>query len=111
MLLQHDSPFYKERYDANAGPLIRFIADFYDHSAIGIAADCGVDQSYLWNNWLYNSMKEDWEEGKYFLLPTTEMPDMWRYKLLETGRSLYLYTGELKPLEIKTKKACPFGFG
>jgi len=51
------------------------VADFYDHSHIGIATDCGPDQSLIWNNWLFNSMKEDWELGRYFMLPTTELLD------------------------------------
>jgi hypothetical protein len=106
----HDAPFFKDRYEANGGPLVRLLADFYDHTYVGIAIDTGVDQSFIWNNWSYNAMAEDWENGRYFLMPTTEIQEQWRFKLTETAPDIFLYSGEKQPLPVVKKGGCPFGF-
>jgi len=102
-----DVPYIKDRYEANAGSIVRFIADFNDHTSIYVSNDCGDDQNYIWRNSLYNSMSDFFEQGKLFRLPTEEVQDQIRFKLLETAPDLYLYTDEREELP-KKKSGCPF---
>jgi len=83
------------------------IADFGDHTSVYISIDNGIDQTLLWNNPLFNAMEDLYESGKMFRLPTTEVQDQIRFKLLETASDLYLYTGEKKQLPVR-KTGCPF---
>ena len=83
------------------------IADFADHTSLYITADNGIDQTLIWNNPMFNAMEDLYENGKLFRLPTTEVQDQIRFKLLETSPDLYLYTGEKKEIPVK-RSGCPF---
>lgn len=104
-------PNLKERYECAAGPVVRMIADFTDHTSVYMTADFGIDTSYIWNNEMYESMFDMYENGRLFRLATTEVQDQIRFKLKETAPDIFLYTGEKKELPKKKTGGCPFGFG
>ena len=72
-MLFFDMPQFKELYDASAGPIVRIIIDFADHTSIYISADSGVDQSLIWNNQMISSFDELWQAGRLFRFPTMEV--------------------------------------
>ena len=89
-----DFPHFKNLYEAQAGPIVRMIVDFTDHTSMYISADSGVDQSQIWNNQYTNSFDELWQAGRLFRFPTMEVQEQIRFKLMETAPDIYLYTGE-----------------
>ena len=52
-------------------------------------------------------MEELWEAGRLFRLPTMEVQEQIRFKLMETAPDIYLYTGEKQEIPNKSK-GCPF---
>ena len=104
-----DIPHFKNLYEAQAGPIVRMIVDFTDHTSMYISADSGVDQSQIWNNQYTNSFDELWQAGRLFRFPTMEVQEQIRFKLMETAPDIYLYTGEKEALP-NVKRGCPFAF-
>ena len=101
-----NSPSHLE-YKVLAGSTFRMVNDLADEGQVQLVTDVGSEMSSIFSSNRL-SINKEWMAGRYIRLPTSEMEDQIRYKMLKTAPVVFLFPDENGVIKEEKKHGCPF---
>ena len=101
-----NSPSHLE-YKVLAGSTFRMVNDLAYEGQVQLVTDVGSEMSSIFSSNRL-SINKEWMAGRYIRLPTSEMEDQIRYKMLKTAPVVFLFPDENGVIVEEKKHGCPF---